>query len=46
MRLTYAIQDTKTGKQLEEDIDDSTLNVVNKLNVANSGTIESHMIKA
>ncbi|KAL6246263.1 hypothetical protein RBB50_006498 [Rhinocladiella similis] len=46
LRLTYAIQDTKTGQQLEGDIDSSTLALVNKLNVANRGTIESHMIKA
>lgn len=46
LRLTYAVKDTKTGQRLDENIDSSTLALVNKLNVANRGTIESHMIKA
>jgi len=46
LRLTYAVEDSKTGKGAGEGVDTSMLEVVRKLNVANSGTLESHMIKA
>jgi hypothetical protein len=46
-RLTYgSLTDTRSGKKQFEDVDPALLETVRRLNVANSGLLDSHAIPA
>lgn len=45
LRLTYgSLKDNSSNKALFEDLDPHALEMVRKLNVANSGILESHAV--